>query len=252
MILSFFGLRFKRRRSVWIFPVSLVALTMLFVGPLGTKFGIFDFQLGLLILAFSFFVSTFILLVEFVIFLKTLFSKGSLKSSFDMPQIFFGLFVFFALIIQLIPALDAPPIHNISTNTQPAPRFEAVVDIRKQTDSNPLEFRSNPMNEQLQKHSYPGLLPYRSNMKAHDLIRKIQSVLQEMGMEVVDVDLENLRIESVSTSFWFGFKDDVLIQVRDYGDESLAEIRSVSRVGLSDLGKNASRIKEILEKLENN
>ena len=54
MILSFFGLRFNRRRSVWIFPVSLVALTMLFVGPLGTKFGIFDFQLGLLILAFSF------------------------------------------------------------------------------------------------------------------------------------------------------------------------------------------------------
>ena len=73
-----------------------------------------------------------------------------------------------------------------------------------------------------------------------------------MGIEIINVDSDNLRIEAIATSFWFGFKDDVLIQIRDYESTSLVEIRSVSRVGLSDLGKNASRIRKILDKLEQN
>ena len=81
-------------------------------------------------------------------------------------------------------------------------------------------------------------------------MRKVERILKEMEIEVINLDLENLRIEAVATSFWFGFEDDVLVQVRDYESASIAEIRSVSRVGLSDLGKNASRIRKILDKLD--
>ena len=69
-------------------------------------------------------------------------------------------------------------------------------------------------------------------------------------MEVINSDLDSLRLEAVATSLWFGFKDDVLVQIREYEDASLAEIRSVSRVGVSDLGANAARIYRILDELK--
>ena len=252
MDIHFLRVNFKQRRSLWFFPASMLAFVMLFLGPLGAKFGLFGYQFGLLMLAFAFVLSTVMLVVEFVILLRNFFSTASTRLGFDLPPIFLSLFVFLALFIQLVPAAGAPAIHNISTNTKPAPSFDKIVSIRQTLGSNLLEYRSNPMNARLQKQAYPWLLPHVSSLKAEGLIRKVEQVLSEMGIEVINVDLDNLRIEAVATSFWFGFEDDVLIQVRDYESTSLAEIRSVSRVGLSDLGKNASRIRKILDKLEQN
>ncbi len=246
------GLSFRNRRSFWFFPIASLAFIILFLGPLGTKFGFFDYQLGLLMMAIAFVLAALILVVELVILLKKFFSKGSIKSSFDLHPIYLGLFVFLAIVSQLLPALGSPAIHNISTNTTPAPPFDRTLILREILGSNSLEYRSNPMNAELQKLSYPELLPHESDLRAEELLRKAERVLNEMEIEIINLDLENLRIEAVATSFWFGFEDDVLVQVRDYGNLSLAEIRSVSRVGLSDLGKNASRIRKILAKLDQN
>ena len=246
------GLSFRNRRSFWFFPIASLAFIILFLGPLGTKFGFFDYQLGLLMMAIAFVLAALILVVELVILLKKFLSKESIKSSFDLHPIFLGLFVFLAIFSQLLPALGAPAIHNISTNTTPAPPFDQTLSLREILGSNSLEYRSNPMNAELQKLSYPELLPHESDLRAEELLRKAERVLNEMEIEIINLDLENLRIEAVATSFWFGFEDDVLVQVRDYGNVSLAEIRSVSRVGLSDLGKNASRIRKILAKLDQN
>ncbi len=252
MDIHFLGLSFRQRRSVWSFPCSLLALVMLLLGPLGTKFGFFDYQLGLLILATAFFLSVLILVVELVIFVWRIFFSAASKAVYDLLPIFLGLFVFLIVFIQLVPALSAPVIHNISTNTEPAPQFDKVVVIRESLGSNPLEYRFSPMNARLQKQAYSKLLPHVSNLRAEDLIKKVERVLKGMDMEIINVDLDHLRVEAVATSFWFGFKDDVLIQVRDYDNRSLAEIRSVSRVGLSDLGKNATRIRKILDELNQN
>ena len=48
----------------------------------------------------------------------------------------------------------------------------------------------------------------------------------------------------------FGFKDDVVVRVRENAEGgSLVDVRSVSRVGRSDLGVNAKRIGAILQGL---
>ena len=252
MDIHFPRLNFRQRRSVWFFPAAMLAFVMLLLGPLGTRFGVFDYQLGLLMLALAFVLSAVILFVELVILLRKFFSRASTKSGFDLLPIFLSLFVFLPVFTQLVLAAGAPAIHNISTNTKLAPSFDKIVSIRQSLGSNILEYRSNPMNARLQKQAYPWLLPYISSLKAQELMRKVEKVLSEMGIEIINVDSDNLRIEAIATSFWFGFKDDVLIQIRDYENTSLVEIRSVSRVGLSDLGKNASRIRKILDKLEQN
>ena len=252
MEINLMGLSFRNRRSLWVFPIASLAFILLFLGPLGTKFELFDYQLGLLMLAVAFVLSALILIVELVILLKRFFAKESIKSNFDLHPIFLGLFVLLAIFSQLLSAVGAPAIHNISTNTTPAPSFDKALSLREILGSNPLEYRSNPKNAELQKQSYPELLPHASDLRAEELVRKVERILKEMEIEVINLDLENLRIEAVATSFWFGFEDDVLVQVRDYDNASIAEIRSVSRVGLSDLGKNASRIRKILAKLDQN
>ena len=71
------------------------------------------------------------------------------------------------------------------------------------------------------------------------------------GWKIVTAEPEEGRIEATETSFWFEFKDDIMIRVLPEGESgSRIDVRSVSRVGLSDLGANAKRVKLFLEDLE--
>ena len=61
---------------------------------------------------------------------------------------------------------------------------------------------------------------------------------------------ESGRIDATDTTFWYGFKDDITIRLRDSeGGGTIVDVRSLSRVGGSDLGKNAARIGEFLDRL---
>ena len=68
-----------------------------------------------------------------------------------------------------------------------------------------------------------------------------------MGWEIVNIDRRAGIVESTATTFWFGFKDDVVIRLRNDNGMTLIDLRSVSRVGMSDLGVNAARIARFLE-----
>jgi len=57
------------------------------------------------------------------------------------------------------------------------------------------------------------------------------------------------RIEATDTTFWFGFKDDVVIRVSPVPNGSRVDVRSLLRVGGSDIGANAVRIRKYLETL---
>jgi uncharacterized protein (DUF1499 family) len=72
---------------------------------------------------------------------------------------------------------------------------------------------------------------------------------RDMGWEIVDSDPARGRIEATDTTPWYGFKDDVVVRVRAEGSGSRIDVRSVSRVGRSDVGTNARRIEDYLEKL---
>ena len=81
-----------------------------------------------------------------------------------------------------------------------------------------------------------------------------QAALQtvnDRGWTIVTAEPEEGRIEATDTTFWFEFKDDVMIRVLPEGEGgSRVDVRSVSRVGLSDLGANAKRVKLFLEDFE--
>jgi uncharacterized protein (DUF1499 family) len=70
-----------------------------------------------------------------------------------------------------------------------------------------------------------------------------------MGWEIVSASPQELRIEATDTTLLFGFKDDVVIRITPQGARSIVDVRSLSRVGGSDLGTNAKRIRAFLRKL---
>ena len=71
----------------------------------------------------------------------------------------------------------------------------------------------------------------------------------EMGWHIVAQVPAEGRIEATDTTFWYGFKDDIVIRITPAGDRSLVDVRSVSRVGVSDVGTNAKRIRAFIARM---
>ena len=74
----------------------------------------------------------------------------------------------------------------------------------------------------------------------------VAAAMGAMGLTDIRSDPATGMVEGVAETFWFGFKDDVVARVGD----SQIDFRSVSRVGVSDLGANAARIAELRQRTE--
>jgi uncharacterized protein (DUF1499 family) len=73
-----------------------------------------------------------------------------------------------------------------------------------------------------------------------------------MGMQLVDADPATGRIEASHTSLFYGFTDDMVVRITPVAEGTKIDVRSKSRVGRSDVGQNAKRIRTFLQKLTAN
>ena len=138
-----------------------------------------------------------------------------------------------------------PPIHDITTDTENPPTFDSGVYYRGE-GANTVAIKPEVID--VQKQHYPELQTLRSDLDADAAFIRAGEVAEAMGWEVYNSDPTNGRIEASSTSFWFGFTDDIVIRVsRAAEGDTLIDLRSVSRVGQGDLGANAARIKAFMD-----
>ena len=140
-----------------------------------------------------------------------------------------------------------PKIHDISTDTANPPRFVAIVPLRKDAP-NPVEYGGAEIAAK-QAQGYPELKTLPLTLPAEQAFGLALETAQRMGWNIVAAVPTEGRIEASVTTFWFGFTDDIVIRIRPGGNGSLLDIRSVSRVGLSDVGTNARRIRQFIKKL---
>jgi uncharacterized protein (DUF1499 family) len=103
---------------------------------------------------------------------------------------------------------------------------------------------------ELQRKAYPDIRPLELPVPPQQAFSKALAAAEAMGWEIVAQDPAAGRIEAVATTLWFDFKDDVVIRVAEAGRGSRIDIRSKSRVGRSDIGTNARRIRAYLERLK--
>lgn len=143
---------------------------------------------------------------------------------------------------------SVPPIHDISTDLANPPEFVAIAPLRADAP-NPVEYAGIESAEQ-QRQAYPDLKTLNYSQPKAELLSAATQAAKNLGWEMVNTDVNTGIIEATDTTVWFGFKDDVIIRVNDEGDERVLDIRSKSRVGMSDLGKNAERIRGFIEEFD--
>jgi uncharacterized protein (DUF1499 family) len=145
-------------------------------------------------------------------------------------------------------ARSLPPIHDISTDTGDPPEFVSILALRADAP-NAAVYGGTAIAEQ-QQRAYPDLKPLKLSLPPQEVLAHAVQVGESMGWEIVAaVPLEG-RLEATASTFWFGFKDDVVVRITPSEGGSRVDVRSVSRVGRSDVGANARRIRTFLKKLD--
>ncbi len=163
--------------------------------------------------------------------------------------------LFISLVIAGIPwswmqkAKRVPPIHDITTDTNDPPRFVAALPLRKNA-SNPAEYGGPDIAAQ-QLKAYPEVRPLHVSFPSDAAFEKAQEAARGMGWKIVDANKSGGRIEAMDRTFWFGFQDDIVIRIAQDASGSRIDVRSVSRVGKSDMGTNAARISSFLKRMQN-
>lgn len=168
--------------------------------------------------------------------------KAPKKAAMARRSAFISIIPIVLILASILPAQKLPQIHNISTDVIDPPEFDVIQHIRSASD-NPLNYDSAILAP-LQQASYPQVKTLFVADSPLDAFEHALVIANGEGWLVIDQDKAEGRIEATVTSKLWGFKDDVVIRIRqqENGTGSAIDLRSVSRVGRSDLGKNAERI----------
>lgn len=143
-------------------------------------------------------------------------------------------------------AAKLPVIHDITTDTANPPVFVAIAGLRSGSP-NGVDYKTDPAEQQ---KGYPDIAPLITDVPPADMFTRAEATARAMGWEIVAAETAEGRIEATDTTQWWGFKDDVVIRIAPEGAGSRLDIRSMSRVGKSDIGKNAERIRKFLAALK--
>lgn len=248
--------------------MTVITPVWFLTGALGTKFGLLDWTIGFGLMTF--------MLGQYV--LMAALGVSLLALGFALlvtPRQ--GIVV--ALLCAAVPALglgwglyarsqtaNIPPIHDISTHVFDPPGFtQAVADARAKINrGNDLDYANNKVPNdprfgpaagktaaELQRAAYPDITTMRVEIDADDAFTAAMDTAEAMGWKIGASDPKAGVFEATATSFWYGFTDDMAVRVRTpvSGVGADIDVRSVSRVGVSDLGANAARIRAFREQL---
>ncbi|WP_372707363.1 DUF1499 domain-containing protein [Brevundimonas sp.] len=245
--------------------VSLLLPVWFMVAALGVKFGLWPWRFGLGVLIVEW--GPRLLIAAAVIAVVALIAVLARKPRRGWQT---------ALIALIIPALGLgylgwikvqsdgiPPIHDISTDIVDPPVPSArLLALRTADEANPVQDMTAPLTAAdayqgegfarfgdkslglVGHEAYPGLRTVELAVPPAAAFAAATDAARGMGWTLVTEDESSGTLEATAETFWFGFQDDVIIRVRPTTDAKRSRIdaRSISRVGLSDLGANAKRI----------
>jgi uncharacterized protein (DUF1499 family) len=146
-------------------------------------------------------------------------------------------------------AQSVPPIHDITTDLENPPAFEAMVRLR-QDAPNPPEYAGEE-TRQAQIEAYPDVEPLVLSSDLQAVMDVATDLILQREWDIVAINRKEGRIEATEKLAWFGFKDDVILRFSELENgDTRVDMRSKSRIGRSDVGVNAKRIKRFLTDLE--
>ena len=103
-----------------------------------------------------------------------------------------------------------------------------------------------------QHKAYPDIAPLVLDMSPDRAFERSLTAAKNLGWRIISRNEEKGLIEATDTTFWFGFTDDIVIRISPEDKGSRIDVRSLSRVGKSDVGANAKRVREFLKTMKKN
>ena len=135
---------------------------------------------------------------------------------------------------------DYPPIHDVTTDIKDPPVFTMAMEQRPES-ANSLEI--DPQAISAQQEAYPDVQTIRTSLDIEAAFDRALAVAGDLGWDIYHQDRNAGVIEAVETTAIMAFKDDIVIRLRSNAQGTKVDLRSVSRVGIGDIGANAKRIR---------
>lgn len=226
---------------------AILAVALCLASGPGTRAGLWTWQTGIALVSWGFFLGAAAVISALALLALFAVPRFRARPRVAVAALVIGLAAAVPPLALLSQAKRVPPIHDITTDTADPPAFVGLLEARRNAP-NGFAYGGAELAAR-QREAYADVKPLLVKAPPREVTQRAIDAARAMGWEVVASDAAAGRIEATDTSTWFGFKDDVVVRVRPEGEGSRVDVRSASRVGTSDLGANAKRIRSFLAKL---
>lgn len=237
----------RSRLAVWGSRIGIAALVLLVLAVAANRLGIAGYQIPLLAIALAGLAGLVAIIVSFAGIVATTRGKSGMGAA--LTGLVVGVIALAPVASTLALGRGVPRIHDITTDLANPPQFDTVVALRDGAP-NALDRASPPDLAEQQKAAYPDLATLVIAEQPGKVFEAALDAAKEMGWAVDASAPEKGLIEATATTKLIGFKDDIAIRIVEKDGGAAVDVRSVSRVGMSDLGANAARIKCFLAALK--
>ena len=229
--------------------VGQSAFLIAVIATLGHRFGLLHFRPALVLFFIAMILCSLVAVYGIFRLIVSIYKKQRIQIEAVMVVLGCTLLSMTVLVAVGPDALKAPMIHDITTDTNNPPVFKAI-----QSDDgyriNSLIYQGQEVGAK-QRLAYPEIKTFKTHSPPRRVYQKALFSGTVLGWDIVARDPISLQFEAVTKTPLFGFVDDIVVRITPLADGgSAVDVRSMSRVGLSDLGVNAKRIRRFLGVLD--
>jgi fatty-acyl-CoA synthase len=156
-------------------------------------------------------------------------------------------------------AAKSPPVHDVATDWVEPLTFSDATMARRGRGAQPVDlepvvaidrgaFAGRPVSE-INAEACPAARPVIVEKAPAEAFAAARAAAEAAGMQITVAGAANGRIEAVATSPIYGFRDDVVIRVRQHAAGSRIDARAVARERDADFGANCERISGLMAAL---
>ncbi|HYE28249.1 MAG TPA: DUF1499 domain-containing protein [Allosphingosinicella sp.] len=237
-----------------VFGIGAVAAAL--VAAIGSATGLWGFRAGLTALRYLFFAAAVGALLGLIGLVMARRRAKLMLANLAAMVVALGFVLYLGNLVRI--AKSVPAIHDVTTDLAQPPQFtrlkvraDNLENIPDEGDAALKRMAPEIRWKAVHRKYYSDLRTIRLPAPPAETVRRAAALARERGWALARVDEQAGTVEATDTSTFFRFKDDVVVRVRPAPEGgSLVDMRSISRVGVSDVGVNAKRVRAFLADLQ--
>jgi uncharacterized protein (DUF1499 family) len=248
---SSFGEEPKSQLAVWSGRIGLFALAVAALSVIILRSNMLEIEPSLATFAAALVFAALAILLAFASFV-TIWRQGLSGLRSSILGMFLGILLLAYPGYLAYRATVLPPISDITTDPDNPPRFEALARLRPRGR---IDY-PGAKTAALQRAAYGDIVPLQLSVPPKSAYDTALAIITNRKWRVLDPrppapGRRDSVIEATAQTMIMGFRDDVVVRISPLGQAgSRVDVRSASRFGLHDFGANASRVRALLEDID--